>query len=234
MSMTVMIAHASKDEHGTFRGGAAGDQTGQEVVIRSWYNRPWNVVLRAKDTSTANKIAEAMERACKNDHIGYDQNQRNTALTEARKVAYDPGRITKDVETDCSALVSLACMYAGIPEAALFMYGNSATTSTLRSRLLKTGKFTELTARAYTGYSDKLVRGDILLYEGHHVAVVVSAQPSIAINSANSKSIDSVARAIIAGKYPNGVERTTRLRAEGFTDAEIGQIQTRVNQLLKK
>ena len=230
MAQTVMIAHASKDENGRYSGGKAGDQTGLEVCIRSWYNRPWSHVIRFKDTHTANKVAEAMERAAKNDHVGYDQNQRNTLLTEARKVGYDPGRVTKDVETDCSALVSVACMYAGIPESVLFVGGNSATTRTLRQRLSSTGKVTVYTDKSHTGGTDQLVRGDILLYEGHHVAVVTQAQPAIAVST---KSLTAVAKDIIAGKYPNGVARTQRLKAEGYTDMEIAQIQATVNSLLK-
>lgn len=231
--MQVLIAHASKDEDSKYKNGKAGDQTGQEVVIRSWYNRPWNVVIRPKDTKTANKIADAMERAANNDHIGYDQNQRNTALTEARKVGYDPGRITKDVETDCSALVSLACMYAGIPETALYKSGNSATTSTLRSRLKATGKFTEFTSKDYTAQTGKLVRGDILLSEGHHVAVVTKAQPIIGVTKGTKRSIEIVAKEIIAGKYPNGVARTARLLEEGYDAGEIKQIQATVNKMLQ-
>lgn len=165
------IAHASGDEHHKLRGGTAGDQTGTEVTIREWYNRPWNVVLHWKDPIMGDRCATAMERACANDKIGYDQDQRNTALTQARKHGYDPGLIDKPCETDCSALVSLACMYAGIPEKKLFVSNNSSTTSTLRKRLMSTGLFVERTGDKYIKSPDYNTRGDILLYEGHHVAV---------------------------------------------------------------
>ena len=36
--MSVKIGHASIDERGKARGGAAGDQTGREVYTRNWYN----------------------------------------------------------------------------------------------------------------------------------------------------------------------------------------------------
>ena len=169
----VRIAHASKDEKGSIKNGQAGDQTGQEVYIRTWYSRPWNYVIRCNDCTMAEKIAKAMESACQNNHIGYDQNQRNTALTQAKKHGYDPSSIVVDCETDCSALVSLACMYAGVPESVLVTNGNSATTSTLRSKLVSTGKFTVYTSSNYVSSSDYLKRGDILLYEKHHVAVVL-------------------------------------------------------------
>lgn len=167
------IAHASGDERRKLHGGKAGDQTGKEVCIREWYNRPWNVILHWKDPIMAEKCAAVMERGCRNDKIGYDQYQRNTALAEARKVGYDMGKITKACETDCSAMVSLACIYAGVPESALYKNGNSATTSTLRSRLVATGAVEVRTADKYTKSPDHNVRGDILLYEGHHVAVQI-------------------------------------------------------------
>ena len=181
--MANRIAHASHDENGKYKGGKAGDQTGSEVCIRTWYNRPWNYVIRCKDNVMREKIAYAMERACNNSKIGYDQNQRNTLLTYARKVGYDPGKVITTCETDCSALVTLACIYAGIKESDLYISGNSATTSTLRNRLIKTGKFEILTDSKYLKSSDYLLRGDILLYEGHHVAVTIDNGSKVNTNN---------------------------------------------------
>lgn len=166
-----MIGHAAKDEKGKYSAGIAGDQTKAEVYTRTWYNRPWNCIVRAKDSSVRNKIAEAMEKACANDKIGYDQNQRNTLLTLARKVNYDPAKVTTPCETDCSALTSVCCMYAGVSENYLYRNGNSCTTSTLRNALLASGMFDVLTESKYRTSDKYLLRGDILLYEGHHVAV---------------------------------------------------------------
>lgn len=171
--MSVRIGHASKDEKGTLKNGIAGDQTGKEVYIREWYSRPWNYVIRAKSYTVRELIAICMEKACMNNNIGYDQNQRNTLLTQARKVGYDPSRVTVPCETDCSALVSLCCMYAGISEYTLTISGNSLTTSTLRKKLKDTGLFYVYNTSDYVSKSDNLMRGDILLYEGHHVAVAL-------------------------------------------------------------
>ena len=40
------IAQASQNEHGGTTGGQTGDQTGMEIRLRSYYNFPWDVVLR--------------------------------------------------------------------------------------------------------------------------------------------------------------------------------------------
>ena len=168
----MMIAHASGDERGEYYYGQAGDQTRTEVCVRSWYNRPWNCVLRPKSTAMAEKIATAMERAADNDNIGYDMAERNTLYYNAKKVGWDPGLVTQLCETDCSALVSLACIYAGVSPSILFQEGNSSVTWNLRSRLEGTGKFITYTTSAYIKGSSMLRRGDILLYEGHHTGVV--------------------------------------------------------------
>lgn len=174
----VKIAHASIDENGKISGGIAGDQTGKEVCIRSWYSKPWNVVIRFKSLDMQQKVADCMIRAANNVRIGYDQQDRNSLLRYARNVGYDPYKVTTPCETDCSALVTLACIYAGILESALVVNGNSATTSTLRKRLEATGKVETFTGKDYTAKTENLLVGDILLSEGHHVAVVVEIERS--------------------------------------------------------
>lgn len=42
------IVHASINEHGEITGGQTGDQTGNEICTRSYYNHPWDHVLRYK------------------------------------------------------------------------------------------------------------------------------------------------------------------------------------------
>lgn len=40
------LVHASINEKGRITGGVTGDQTGKEICIRSYYNKPWKYVLR--------------------------------------------------------------------------------------------------------------------------------------------------------------------------------------------
>ena len=178
----IKIAHASIDENGHAKNGKAGDQTGKEVCIRSWYSKPWSCVIRFTDKEMADKVAECMEKAAANNMIGYDQNQRNTLLNKARKYNYDVSKVNEPCETDCSALVSVACMYAGIPESTLTLNGNCATTRTLRQILKSTGEVDIYTTALYTSREEKLRRGDILLKEGAHVAVVVEGAGQITGN----------------------------------------------------
>ena len=223
----IKIAHASKDEKNGIKGGVSGDQTGKEVCIRTWYSRPWTCVIRFKDPDMRDKVAVAMEHAAANDRIGYDQNQRNTLLAAVRKLNYDPKNVTIPVETDCSALVTVACIYAGIAEEALVKGGNSATTSTLKSRLKATGEVSVFTTKDYTHDTDKLLRGDILLSEGHHVAVVTCGNKV----DMSDMSIEEVAMMVIRGELGTGSYRRARITEMGFNYAVV---QEYVNRLLKE
>lgn len=46
-----MIVQASSNELGGITGGVPGDQSGREISIRSYYNFPWDCVLRYKEES---------------------------------------------------------------------------------------------------------------------------------------------------------------------------------------
>lgn len=46
MISTSQLAQASIDENGGIMGGRVGDQTGYEIHTRTYYNYPWNCVLR--------------------------------------------------------------------------------------------------------------------------------------------------------------------------------------------
>jgi len=170
--MAVKVGSARIDENGKAHGGKAGDQTGREVSTQSWYlhSKGWRV-FRAKNPSVAERIAQCMERACKNEKIGYDQYQRNTLYKVAEPLGFDTAKVTTACETDCSALVRVCIAYAGItglPEG--FRTGN------MPSNLNKTGAFTELTGSKYQSQSTYLGRGDILVTKtnGHTVVVLTN------------------------------------------------------------
>lgn len=166
--MAVKIGSARIDENGKAHGGAAGDQTGKEVSTQNWYSRNWRV-FRAKDEAKAKLIAKAMQAACDNKNIGYDQYQRNTLYNQVKPYGYDPAKATKKCETDCSALVRVCCAYAGI-------IMSDFNTSSEPSRLMDSGEFVELTGSKYTDRSDYLGVGDILCTKtkGHTVVVLTN------------------------------------------------------------
>ena len=169
--MAVRIGSARIDENGKAHGGAAGDQTGKEVSTQEWYKqtntaKTWRV-FRPKDPDKAEKIARAMQAACDNPNIGYDQYERNSLYNAVKYVGFDTSKVASKVETDCSALVRVCCAYAGITLA-------NFTTPGEPDILLGSGEFIELIGDKYSKQSDYLKRGDILCTksQGHTVVVL--------------------------------------------------------------
>lgn len=163
-----MIGHASLDEYGDISGGKAGDQTGKEVCMREWYAKGWTQVCRPKEKKVADKLASAMEAACKNEYIGYDQDQRTTLYKQAKAVNFDLSKIKTPCECDCSSLVAVCCIAAGLDVSPDIYTGNEV------AQLKKTGAFTILTAKKYLDSQDYLLRGDILVKQYSHTAIVLT------------------------------------------------------------
>lgn len=164
--MAVIIGSARHDEHGNcYSGGKAGDQTGQEVSTQNFYNhsKGWNV-LRAKDNKVAAKLAKAMQIACDNENIGYDQSERYDVIKY--------GINTKvKTECDCSSLVRACIIYASGKDVGDF------NTSNERPVILKSGLFDDM-GSYHAGFV--LHNGDILVTrtKGHTVIVVSGAKKS--------------------------------------------------------
>ena len=97
------ISNCGHDEKGKYSGGAAGDQTGTEYQVRSWYNRPWLCVLRHPDAKVRQTLATTAKNAAENNYIGYDQSQRITYYVELKAVKWKPENIKKKCEADCSS-----------------------------------------------------------------------------------------------------------------------------------
>lgn len=233
--MAVRIAEAVHDETGKYKGGKKGDQTGDEVRVRDWYNPKADVVIRFNDLNMREKTAYCMERAALNNKIGYNQNQRNTVYTEAKKVGWDMGAITVPCNSDCSSTTTVACIYAGCPESIMFEGGNCATTSTLKSRIQRSANVTIYTNSAYTRSSKNLIRGDIVIREGHHVYVVLSNGSNASITPASSvPTITKVTKGnsvIKKGqKDANNFVNHDRIAEDGIRGENTKRMATRVLQ----
>lgn len=169
----VMVGSARIDERGRAHGGKAGDQ-GREVATQAWYkhSKGW-VLLRAKNPIVRGYIADAMQAACDNRRIGYDQYQRLTLYNQVKDKGFDPAKATKPCETDCSALVRVCALYA-FGKCGIYEPVKNFTTHAQAAVLVGTGWFDKLTEWKYTAKSDYLKRGDILVTkrQGHTVVVM--------------------------------------------------------------
>lgn len=166
-----MISNCGHDENEKYSGGAAGDQTGAEWEIRTWYNRPWNCVLRHPDRNVGNMLADLARKAAQNNLVGYDQNQRGTYWQHLKASNYDPAQITIKCEADCSSGVAANVKATGYRLGIKALQNVSADcyTGNLRAALKAAG-FEVLTDSKYLTSDAYLLPGDILLYEGHHTA----------------------------------------------------------------
>lgn len=158
--MGVTIGSARIDERGKSSGGAAGDQKGgAEVSTQAFYvhSKGW-VILRAKSSKQAARIAEAMIRACNNPNLGYDQAERLGVIKHGTKSSVP-------TECDCSSLVRQCVIEATGKDPGNF------NTSTEVSALLYTKLFDRVPYRA----PDELRVGDILVTKTKgHTAIVTS------------------------------------------------------------
>ncbi len=165
--MSIIFGSARIGENGKTTGGKAGDQKqttsndfAGEVSMQNFYvhSKGWYIV-RAKDVSVANKLAEAMKTACNNANIGYDQNERLGIVKNGVSS-------TVKTEADCSSAVRACCIYAGF-DPGNFTTGNEITA------LANTGKF-ENKVKYISDAKTPLYTGDILVTctKGHTGIIV--------------------------------------------------------------
>ena len=159
----IKIGSARIDENGKITGGKAGDQTGKEVSEQDFYmhSKGW-LCFRAKDVSVANALAKAMQDACENNNIGYDQG--NRAIMTVLKKYGSMEKIKEKIETDCSNLVR-GCIYQ-----ATGIDAGSFSTATEPAALRESGLFDdEIEIKS----EKDVYNGDILVtkIKGHTVIV---------------------------------------------------------------
>lgn len=165
--MAVRIAQASKDENGRYTNGQAGNQSGSELNIRTWYNRPWDTVIRANSLDLSNRIADVAQRLVKCTKIGYDQYQRTTLYDQCEKIGWDISKIDQiqACECDCSSLMAVVLRFCGVSIPKTVYTGN------LTAYCMQTGMFICLRDSKYLTGDQYLRKGDLVLNTAHHVAV---------------------------------------------------------------
>ena len=171
-----MIVNSGSDENGRLWGGEPGDQTGTEWRLRTWYSCPWNVILRYPNQAMAQDAARLGMRAAANDHIGYNQLNRESFWNCLSQTGtYDPADISEDCDDDCSAGVTAIWKAVGyrFGVQALMDLDPSTYTGNLRKHFLDAG-FEASYDDDYLHDDVYLLPGDVLLNENYHTALNVS------------------------------------------------------------
>lgn len=230
--MKLVHSSISENENTGLDGKAkSGDQTGNEVCVRPWYSKPWDIMLRYHDKSIGAKAAEAAVKLANSNLVGYDQSERNTLYKALKDVNFDVDayiKTGKKTECDCSSFVYavFSCFVPGMRSD-----GNAPVTSTMRILYMKWG-FDVFTGSDYLN-GNKLINGDILVKEYAHTVIATDGttseteptNPALpAYTETVYNAIDVLARDVIAGQWGNGTDRKEKL---------YSAIQTRVNELLK-
>lgn len=165
-----MISNSGGDERGNIIGGKAGDQTSNEWCIIPWYSRPWNCVLRHPDENVRKKIADLARKAANNNHIGYNQYNRDSYYNELKKVGYNPSLIKVFCDADCSAGVIANIKATGYLLGIKALQSITCTYTGNMRESLKSAGFKVLTDDKYLTSDNYLREGDILLNDACHTA----------------------------------------------------------------
>ena len=229
--MAVQCGWAAIDERGRASGGRAGDQTGWEVHLGPWYRFGQTEVFRWKDRAKAKQYAEIIRYWCSGNYVGYDQSQRTTlgAWCKAHKWSY---KVNQYVETDCSRMVADGINCTMRQE--IIAVGSVFYTGNMRQRLMATGLFTHIVGPNYCSTPDWLMEGDIINNPASHVISALengkNAQPAKKVK----KPIATIVQEIKAGKWGVDPIRKAKLKAAGYSDAELTEIYAKVTASMGK
>jgi hypothetical protein len=227
--MAFYIVHSSIDERGKASGGAAGDQTGREVCTRTYYNKPWGMVLRYCDPAIAKKARDIAIKLANSNLVGYDQSGRNTLYKELEKNGWDVDKYIASgvkTESDCSAFI-YACYCCVI--ASLRGQSNAPTTSTAKAFYSARG----FSVLAVPSNPASLQVGDLLNKAGSHIVMYAGTDTnvgSVQPVAQATKSVDEVAQEVIKGLWGDGETRRQRLTSAGYNYEEV---RARVNAIYK-
>lgn len=209
------LVHASISENGNagWDGRAKrGDQTGKEVFVRSFYSKPWNVMLRYKNPDIAEKATQIALKLAKSNLVGYDQSERNNLYSALKRHNFDVDSYIasgEKTETDCSAFVYAvyACL---IPS--MRSNSNAPVTSNMRDFFTEYGFHASSDGKYLLG--NDMMEGDILLKEGSHVAlctegVIISMEKTsvdMPVLEKGMSGVDAIYTVQALLKYNEGID----------------------------
>lgn len=153
--------------------GKSGDSSGKEICIHKYYNFNkefgQSYILRISDVTTRHRLPVYAKAICKNDLIGYSQQDRYSLIENLKKTV-KIGDIKTKCNCDCSSMIGAIMYRMGFKS---FNYWTS--TRTMKSDFEKCMKQYGIKYRIikFSGDQNDLRKGDILLNEQRHVVVVM-------------------------------------------------------------
>ena len=141
--------------------------------ITDWFDGDWLYVVRAKNTSISEKIANNYEKCYMNYNICYSDNTYNSLYQIAKQNDMDLSKISNFCESDNKNLISLCCIAAGLPQNVFYRDYNSGVIDTFISDCKYVKDFTLLNSLTYLKRKEYLKRGDLII-SNNYIGVVLS------------------------------------------------------------
>lgn len=213
----IRICHAVCDENGNAYGGKAGDQTGKEIRVQKWYDRPWDAVIVPKDPVMADAAAEFCERIAESPLYGYNQKARTAGYKAIIKSGYDVEH-SDGGDFDCSSLVSACYIFAGSKVGICY-------TGSLERVFRQSGEFDIYHDSEHLHNPDLGTRGTLYLSTGHHVCMQLDDGSAEQTAFVKVKGSVRVRETPVSGKTigiaRNELLRLIRVDASGWYEVEF-------------
>lgn len=230
--MSAQVSNCGHDENNRYSGGKAGDQTGTEYRVTTWYlySGGWDYIFRPKDEKLAKELASVAIAAANNNNIGYDQSYtydtgtkvggRLSYYNELKKANWHPENIKTKCETDCSASTAANLIAVGyrLGIKPLQTLNNCMTTYGFYDALKKINLFTivkvikEADAKA----------GDINLKTQHHINITVTNGANIKTTTSTTSTTKKITTTSASAKttFIKGVQKSCGAKVDGIAGSE--------------
>jgi cell wall-associated NlpC family hydrolase len=165
--MSIKVAEAIGSETGG-KDGVPGDQTGNEILIRTFKKRSYNFsqVLRCTNRTMAEQAASYAKRIAECSQFGYSQEHRWDGAKQIERVGADNLEHAGAGDFDCSSLVLECYRLAGLPIKMTGYTGN------MGKILLGTGQFRE--ANEVLTDIEYAQIGDVFIAPSIHTLIVIT------------------------------------------------------------
>lgn len=140
--------------------------------ITDWFDGDWLYVVRAKNTSISEKIANNYEKCYMNYNICYSDDSYNSLYQIAKQNDMDLSKISNFCESDNKNLISLCCIAAGLPQNVFYRDYNSGVIDTFISDCKYIKDFTILNSLTFLKEKDYLKRGDIII-SNNYIGIIL-------------------------------------------------------------
>ena len=193
--MAIKVAEAIGSETGG-KDGAAGDQTGNEILVRTFKPRSYSFTqnLRCTQRTTAVNAADIITRIALCASFGYSQKNRWTGAKNIEKVGVANLEQAAPGDFDCSSLVIESYRLAGVP---LKMTGY---TGSMYKLMKETGYFEDVDL---SDVNNARI-GDVMIAPSKHTLMVITDGTNVEPEPVEGAYVEILKGSVNVRKQPAG------------------------------